>query len=266
VTPEVGADVPSPPAAPPETLPTPPPAHADGGTVSAPDTHDAVKAALEATRRAEEYQRQARHTQTIAQYVDAMPGLSDHKRDFLKRYPLLLQQDNAQAMRRHYQDALRSGIADDSQQMDDHLVNAMRFEFEARRQRQIDSAHDAVIATPQMPSRSSEQEAERLDQQAAAIRNVMSAEDAVSTEVAPVVPPRKRSIPYSAPVSRDVPTADGRRMSEQRTVTLSAEERALAHSSYGWMSKAEAEREYGRQKLRLAEMRRRGEYPERERN
>jgi hypothetical protein len=55
-------------------------------------------------------------------------------------------------------------------------------------------------------------------------------------------------------------------MSEQRAVTLSPEERALAHSSYGWMSKVEAEMEYGRQKLRLAEMRRRGEYPERERN
>jgi hypothetical protein len=133
----------------------------------------------------------------------------------------------------------------------------------------VQSAQDAVTATPQMPPQPTiDQEVDKLDRQAAAIGNIMSAENAVTAEVPPISPPApaRRSLPISAPVSRDVPSSSGQRMSEQRTVTLSPEERALSHSAYSWMTKAEAEREYAFQKGRLARMRQSGEYPERERN
>ena len=64
---------------------------------------------------------------------------------------------------------------------------------------------------------------------------------------APSLPPiatAKRSLPVSAPVSRDVPTASGVKTSAQQTVTLNAEEREIAHASYHWMRRADAEAEW----------------------
>ena len=69
----------------------------------------------------------------------------------------------------------------------------------------------------------------------------------------------------AAPVSRDVPMMSGARLN-QRSITLSKEERDVARSSYHWLSADEAEHLYMTKKLELQRMRGEGIYPERERN
>jgi hypothetical protein len=275
VTPEANTDelsLSAPQADSPETLETPPPVEtvADGGAISAPkEVDDAVARALAATINAEKLQRQARTPMSVEEHIERLP-VSEFKKSFLRQNPMMLHPEIVPIAARAYQRARSAGIADDSEQLNAAMLDGVRQEIEGRQKRMVQSAQDAVTAMPPMPEPEPaeiEKAVDLLDRQSDAIRNVMSAEDAVSTEVPPIAaPPTRRSLPISAPVSRDIPTEGGRRMSEQRTVHLSAEERALSHSSYSWLTKREAEMEYAKQKLRLAEMRRRGEYPERERN
>jgi hypothetical protein len=71
----------------------------------------------------------------------------------------------------------------------------------------------------------------------------------------PTPPPAKRrSIPYTAPVSRDVPSVStGRPASLGNTVTLSPAEREIARKSFTdpSMSDEAKERSYAMQKLRM---------------
>ena len=80
-------------------------------------------------------------------------------------------------------------------------------------------------------------------------------------------PQQRRSMPVTAPVSRDVPTASGQRQAS--SVTLSPEEVRVAHTSFtdptGKMTNADKERLYALNKMKLARMRSNGEYPSRER-
>jgi len=80
-------------------------------------------------------------------------------------------------------------------------------------------------------------------------------------------PQQRRSMPVTAPVSRDVPGTSGQRQVTQHT--LSAEEVRIAHTSFtdptGKMTNADKERLYLMNKLKLQKMRANGEYPSRER-
>jgi hypothetical protein len=246
VTPEVGADVPSPPAAPPETpeaIDVPPPveAHADGGSVTeapapvpSPADDDAVARALQAGIRAEEMQRQARAPQTIDAQIDRMP-ISQHKKSLLRAYPMLMNQEIVPIARD--QRALAGGVEDDTAHMDKWLVEGVAQEIEERRHRMAQSARDAVSVMPQMQEPAIEKMADRLDQQAEAIRLAMDAAETtpvtMAEEIAPAIPPRKRSLPVSAPVARDVPGLDGKRVEDFRTITLTPEQRIVARNSFG---------------------------------
>ena len=91
-------------------------------------------------------------------------------------------------------------------------------------------------------------------------------------KVAPAAPepapqPQRRSMPVSAPVSRDVPTANGQRQPSSK-ITLTAEERAIAHTSFTApdMTNAQKELLYAQNKRKLATMRANGQYPQSERN
>jgi len=91
-------------------------------------------------------------------------------------------------------------------------------------------------------------------------------------KVAPAAPepapqPQRRSMPVSAPVSRDVPTANGQRQPSTK-MTLSAEERAIAHTSFTApdMTNAQKELLYAQNKRKLGTMRANGQYPQSERN
>jgi hypothetical protein len=84
-------------------------------------------------------------------------------------------------------------------------------------------------------------------------------------EPEPKPQPKQRSIPMTAPPSRDVPSTSGQR-SKPGTVTLTAEERLIARTSImdrpdlPKMTNAEKELLYARNKARLLKMRQSGEY------
>lgn len=81
----------------------------------------------------------------------------------------------------------------------------------------------------------------------------------------PTHQPQRRSIPVSAPVSRDVPGAGGERQSA-RTITLNPDEVQIARSSFSAsdMTNAQKERLYAQNKAKLAAKRANGSYPSRE--
>lgn len=84
-----------------------------------------------------------------------------------------------------------------------------------------------------------------------------------ATPAAEATPPKQRSIPMSAPVSRDVPTPSGERQPSSK-VTLTAEERQIARTSFtSDMTNAQKELLYARNKAKLARMKANGEYQER---
>ena len=79
--------------------------------------------------------------------------------------------------------------------------------------------------------------------------------------------PQRRSMPVSAPVSRDVPTASGQRQPSTK-MTLSEEERRIARTSFtaSDMTNAQKELLYAQNKRKLNIKRANGEYPQAERN
>lgn len=79
-------------------------------------------------------------------------------------------------------------------------------------------------------------------------------------------PQQRRSMPVSAPVSRDVPTASGQRQSSSK-ITLSEEERRIARTSFSSnMTNAQKELLYAQNKKKLTDRRANGSYPMPERN
>lgn len=73
--------------------------------------------------------------------------------------------------------------------------------------------------------------------------------------------PQRRSMTVSAPVSREVPTQSGERPSSTK-ITLTAEERAIAHNSFSQegMTNADKERLYAQGKKRMIERKSNGTY------
>lgn len=93
-------------------------------------------------------------------------------------------------------------------------------------------------------------------------------DDEFGFKAAPVeVQPQRRSMPVSAPVSRDVPTASGQRQPSSK-VTLNEEERLIARSAFSASDMTNAQKEYlyAQNKRKLANMRANGKYPQSERN
>jgi hypothetical protein len=90
---------------------------------------------------------------------------------------------------------------------------------------------------------------------------------AVAPQPEPQPQPQRRSMPMTAPVSRDVPTVSGQRQSSSK-VTLTAEERQIARTSFTApdMTNEQKELLYARNKQRLAQQRANGAYPQPERN
>jgi hypothetical protein len=250
-----------PPENPPETLPTPPPAHADGGQVAIPEADDAVARMLAATKHAEDLQRQARQPQTVEDHIASLP-ISDHKKSFLRQNTMLLHPEIVPIAARAYQQAKSDGVEDDSPAMNQRLLEGVQREIEGWRQRMVASAHDAAAAVPAMPAPSIERAAEQLSQEAEALRLTASAENTTPITVSAELPPAERaptrkSLPISAPVSRDIPSSSGKRMSEERTITLSAAEREVARNSFTDpnMTNEERERLYATNKMRMLKAR-----------
>jgi hypothetical protein len=193
--------------------------------------------ALKATLAAEGLQREAMRIQReieqrppaspppvparIEQHIDALP-ISEHKRAFLRSNPEMLEPSRARALAENYAAAMKAGISDDSPELDEYLLAGV-----ARDQERHHAPPPPIERTlsPNAPA-----------------------------------PSRRPSMPMTAPPSREVPMSNGQFQSDNR-VTLSAEERQMAHLSYRDLAPTEAEALYARQKLRLVRERAAGRYP-----
>lgn len=239
-------------------------AESDPSAVSAipppdPASDDAVRRAAEAVKYAETLQ-----NMTVEQYIDHLPDLSDHKRAFLKKFPLAMQEDNARSLARHRQAALAAGVADDTEEMDRAMLDGFAADLRAQRERLTPS--DMIARPPEIEKVAPDPVAE---------------EEALKPFIPPsgLPPPlphagpsrgREKGIAYSAPVSREVPSYSGKRMSETRSITLSPLEREIARNSFGPiqgpngelkdMTPEAKERLYAQKKQELLAKRASGEY------
>lgn len=207
---------PEPAASPPEHA-TMPPDH------PMPDDRGPLGRALDAQERAEQLQReyQARQASPIDQQIDALPGLSDHKKQFLRANPDLLRHDVAPIMSEVYRAALRAGIPDDTPDMNKAVMDGIVHQMEQRRE--LTSAS----ARPTPENRAIHDHVADLDRESEQYQAEWQAEHAAPPPAA--LAPR-RSIPYSAPVSRGVPSMSG--LPRQSNNTLSPDEVRIAHNSF----------------------------------
>jgi hypothetical protein len=184
-----GAEVTPPPAAPP-LEPEPPPS---------PEAGLAIARAIEAARQAEQMQHDPQFA--IERAVNAIPGLTDHKRAYLREHPdYWVDPTLRPALGRHYQAGLAAGIPDDSPEMNQHISRSMDQELAARHNQRAAMPAPATLDFPAVGSSK---------------------------------PMRARSLPFSAPVSRDIPTASGQKVPDFRNMTLSPAEREIARNSFG---------------------------------
>lgn len=213
-------------------------------------------AQIAAAQRAEELQRQRaqQQPQTLEQYIDNLPDLSPHKRGFLKRYPVMLNPEVSPVMAKHYQAGLRSGLRDDTPELDQFLlVNVTR---DLQHREQLAAAHAPPTQEAAQAYDAGETTADDLAREAEALYAEHHADAPTAT------PTPRRSIPVSAPVSRDVPSASGGRASSQNN-TLSRDEREIARVSFPHLPARQAEFEYLKNRKRMHEMKANGYWDER---
>lgn len=186
--------------------------------------------ALAAQTRAEQLQREAAQRSPpspIEHRIEKIPGLSDHKKNFLRQFPVLIEDPAVmQVFNRQYAQALQSGFTDDTPELDNHLITATVREIEHRRQLAL-AAEPVDVAV------------QRLDDDIEAIRRS-------EQPPAPIAPPplmtRKKTLPGgNAPVSRDAPMISGDRRQEN---TLRPDEREIARVSFPHLPAAQAEYQY----------------------
>ena len=271
----------------PDPAPTGPPPPLD-------DAADAMREALEAQERAEailrdpEELRRVRERQAAEQaaqqkaaweqQIDAMPVKAETK-SFLKRHPHVLHPQNADAVNWHLALARRDGIEDESEEMQQRILDGIREEAELVKRRRAEMAERAIpIATvpPAMP-RDIDHDADQLVREADNHMTMMNAEAATPMEIAESLeekPPasvtlpglrRQKSVPMTAPVSREVRGMTGQRVGGSLP-HLSREEAEIARNSMSWLPPHEAEYAYAKNKAKLGRMRSDGTYPETERN
>jgi hypothetical protein len=236
------ADAPIEPAMPAPAQAAPPAAPATPMASPEPDEPNPLRQALQGAQRADDLQRQHREQQTVEQYIDRLPDLSAHKRAFLKQHPGLLAPEVAPIMGRAYQAGLQSGLEDDSKQLDQFILETVSREIE----------HHAALTSPEARStRENAQQhhevdvaAEDLDLEAQGLL-----EEALAAHPPPPPAAPRRSIPFSAPVSREVTMSTGGRPTGSNT--LSREEREIAHISFPHLAKTAAEIEYLKNRKRM---------------
>jgi hypothetical protein len=205
---------------------------------------DAVLRAVQATQRAEAYARDP-VAATIASW-----SISDRRKIFLNQHRELLDPANAAAIKAARQEAASQGIAEDTEAEESAILSAVWADIQKRQEAAVENVRSkappilppAAKVPPQIPTASGP----------------------------PILPPRKASAPMTAPVTRNIPTASGQSAVELRSVTLSAEERAIARNSFGSIKGANGkmvdltneakELLYAKNKARLMKMRAEGNY------
>ena len=203
---------------------------------SPPADDDPLAHALKAQQRAEELQRTAaQQPRTVEEHIDRL-ALSDHKKRFLKQHPsLAVDPGESRAMSFHYHAALAAGVQDDTEEMDRRILDGMQRE-------RAGAVKDLVKAPPADPR-------------------------PIDPRPAPAALAPRKSLPMSAPVSRNAPAISGNRERSDRN-TLSPSEVEIAHRSFidrpdmPRMTNAQKEYLYLQQRNRYREMKADGTYSE----
>jgi hypothetical protein len=187
---------------------------------------------LAAIRRAEEMQRemvQPRQPQTVAEYVDTLP-VSARQKQFLKTYPMLMRPDVVQHANKAYLAAKAAGLRDDTEEQENFVLEKTG---EALRR----------LRAPPPESEYRKKLASDLERELAEMGDT-----APPPAPRPMAPPQ-RSVPISAPVSRNIPSASGSTVPMR--ITLSPEERDMARRSYQDLPPEAAERLYSDMKRKM---------------
>jgi hypothetical protein len=243
----------------PQAAPSPPSHQVNNSVHLNSDDGNPLQRALEAQQHAEHLQHQhaqrgaiglpeppinPTQRQAIDAHIDSIADLTDHKRRFLKSHPSLLNEPYRQSMAHAHHLALHAGVPDDTPAMDHAVLAGVARDIQHHHAL---SAANGQGGQGQHPTPSS-----------------LSSPDHLAAELAqpaPIAPPpqRKSSMPFSAPVSRDVPS--GYRGPSDRN-TLSAEEVQIARASITdpTMSNAKKELLYLKNRNRYRAMKANGSY------
>jgi hypothetical protein len=211
---------------------------------ASPVDDDPVRRGLAEIQRAEELARQHAYADHAAK-VDQFAGLSDWKRSYLKANPVLTLGHIAPIAQKVYRDALAAGMADDSEELGNFVLE--KTSEALRRQREM---------REKMPAPDHEHRkrlADELEREAAAMD--APAPQSASKQ-API--PSQRSMPVSAPVSRSMPSMTSGAMPTR--ITLSPEQIQIARTAYSApdMTDAQKEKAYAMNLLKMERMRRAG--------
>jgi hypothetical protein len=217
-----------------------------------------VKQALDDIRRAEALQQQYQQPQqprTLGQAIDTDPQLTGPQKQFLRQHPEVLSDPRALLF---YVNAARSrGIQDDTPEFFQSILDGFAREYE----RGVEHAKHlaSTMARPQAAEEADRVKAEEVISHAQAMLPDVPIPPAETPAMAPLASESRRSVPVSAPVSRDVPTSGGLREASVDT-RLTAEERDVARRSYHYLPPAEAEKLYWQMREKLRRARRDGTY------
>jgi hypothetical protein len=213
-----------------------------------------LQAALQAQQHAEHLQRQhatraqvglpeppidPAARQAVDAHIDAMPGLSDHKKRFLKSHPSLLTEPYNRLLAHAYQLALHANIPDDTVAMDSAILSGIHRDLEHHR------ALSALTSASARPTAENHQVHDDATEAAAELQREaeqhLAAYQPAQSAPSPQPRPQRRSMPMQAPPSRDAPAVSGHR---SRDNTLTAAEREIARNSFVDHNMSNAEREY----------------------
>jgi hypothetical protein len=234
-----GAVVPDPPAvvdaAPAAVLANaPPPAAAPDILPASPEASDAVMAALVAQKRAEAMQRGGQAAAPAPQSQPAAPQMSERRQRFVEAHPELLDPRNREAVESYWKQAQRMGMQDEAE-VDNFVLSGLRWEQATRSPRREEPEPAPSRAESPLPRS---------------------------------MPEQRRSMPMTAPVSREVPNTSGRRRSSGDPLHLTEEERQAARDAIPdrpdlpRLTNAQKEYLYAQNKQKYGRMKADGTYSE----
>jgi hypothetical protein len=248
----------------------PAPPDAPGPATDADDANP-FQHALEAQQHAEALQHQHQHRQSIGlaeparseaelraidQFVESIPNISDHQRRFLRSHPTLMTSPYDQLMAHAITLAKHAGIEPDTDAMDRAILVGVQRDLEHHR------ALSALTSSAGRPTPQNAALHEDIDQHVTDLQ-AEAEQHMAEHRPAPSAPPlpKRRSMPMSAPVSRDYVSVSGR---PRESNTLTADERQIAHNSFSdpRMSNEQKEYLYLKNRQKLHRMRDSGEYSE----
>jgi hypothetical protein len=184
--------------------------------------------------------------QAIDAHIDAMPGLTEWKRRFLKSHRSLVTEPYLQSAHHAHAMALRAGVVDDTPAMDHAILAGVAKDVEH---------HRSLSALSSAQPRPTPQAHFDVNEAAAALRREAEMHFGEHQGASAAPKPQRKSYPMSAPVSRGTPNVSGARSQDR---TLTADERQIARASMPHLPPEQAEYQYMVNRRRMHEMKRDG--------